>query len=76
MKKYIIHLPGTNIVSVPDLSVECGDTVLVVDEDRSLHNTNHATHWGENQLTGEIFTALYINYYQLSKPAHHRIYAI
>lgn len=61
-RKYIIHLSGMDIISIPDMSVEDHSTILLVDEDKSLFNVDHASNWGENQIAGEIFTALYRNY--------------
>jgi hypothetical protein len=61
-RKYVIRFSETEITSVPDMSVEDGHTILLIDEDKSLSNVDHTSHWGENQIAGEIFTALYRNY--------------
>ena len=61
-RRYVIHLLGADITSIPDMSVEDNNTVLLVDEDKSLFNVDHTSNWGENQIAGEIFTVLYRNY--------------
>lgn len=68
-KKYIIRMPKKEMVSIPDLSVEDKNTILLVDEDKSLYNVDHTSAWGENQIAGEIFTALYRNY--SNDPSNH-----
>lgn len=50
------------ITSIPDLSIEDKSTILLVDEDKNLSNVDHTSAWGENQMAGELFTALYKNY--------------
>jgi hypothetical protein len=72
-RKYVIHLPGANITSIPDMSIENKNTVLLVDEDKSLFNTDRLSNWGEHQIAGEVFTALYRNY---AYGTNHPVYAI
>jgi len=61
-RKYVAHVPGRDITSIPDISIEDARAVLVVDENKSLYNHGMASHWGEYQIAGEVFTVLYRNY--------------
>lgn len=89
-KKYIIRMLNKEITSIPDLSIEDRSTILLVDEDKSLSNVDHTSAWGqtegptwleergENQIAGELFTALYKKYSKdpLCHGEDHPVYAI
>ena len=59
---YEIRVRHKTISSVHDFSIEKGNKVVLIEEDKHIRNTTPGSAWGEYQIAGEILAAAYNNY--------------
>lgn len=63
--KFKIHT--TIVTSEADFGVYKRRLFAIVDEDKHIHNVEHATGWGECQIAGEVLAAAYSNHQSINK---------